>query len=255
MTDGAGAGLPVFLVGELPGPGAYVLDGPEGRHAATVRRLARGEQLRLTDGSGGAAHARVTSARRDELDLEILAVERTPPPAPLVTVVQALPKGDRGELAVQLLTEAGVDTVVPWQAERCVTRWQGERGQKALERWRSAAREAAKQARRTWLPDVRSATDTRGLVERLNAADPARGGVAVFVLHEQATEPLSTADLPVGGEIVLVVGPEGGIAPAELDALSAVGARAVRLGPTVLRTSTAGLAGLAVVCARTGRWG
>jgi len=250
QQSGDAAGLPVFLVDALPEPGPYALDGPEGRHAAAVRRLAAGEALLLTDGTGGLAEAQVRSARRDALDLEVVAVRQVPPPSPRVTVVQALPKGDRGELAVQLLTEAGVDAVVPWQAARCVTRWQGERGEKALARWRATAREAAKQARRAWLPDVEAPCGTTALAARLS-----RGGAAAYLLHEQASVPLATVDLGRAAEVVLVVGPEGGITPEELDVLTAAGAGAVRLGPTVLRTSTAGLAGLAVVSARTGRWG
>jgi 16S rRNA (uracil1498-N3)-methyltransferase len=239
---------PVFLVAELPPVGPAVLDGPEGRHAAVVRRLGPGERLLLTDGVGGRVACVVTAVEKDTLRLDVQARDSVLRPEPLVTVVQALPKGDRGETAVEVMTEAGVDTIVPWQASRSVTRWREARGEKALARWRATAREAAKQSRRFWLPEVADAASTADVVKLLATA------AAAFVLHEDATEPLATAALPAAGPIVLVVGPEGGIAPEELDAFAAAGAVPVRLGATVLRTSTAGVAALAVLSARTARW-
>ncbi|HEV2088185.1 MAG TPA: 16S rRNA (uracil(1498)-N(3))-methyltransferase, partial [Cryptosporangiaceae bacterium] len=223
---------PVFLVPSLPAGESAVLDGPEGRHAATVRRLVPGEQLVLCDGAGGMAECAVIRVRRDVLDVAVLGRYQVPPPALQVTVVQALPKGDRGELAVELLTEAGVDTVVPWQAARCVTRWRDGRADKALARWRSTAREAAKQARRAWLPVVTGLASTAGVARFLAGVE------AAFVLHEEANRPLASVALPEVGTVALVVGPEGGVSPAEVDAFLAAGAVPVRLGPTVLRTST-----------------
>ena len=242
---------PVFLVETLPAGPTAVLDGPEGRHAATVRRLAAGERLLLVDGNGGVARCEVSAALRESLQLTIVDVSRVPAPTPRIVVVQALPKGDRGELAVEVLTEAGVDEIVPWQASRCVTRWRDARGEKALGRWRSTAREAAKQSRREWLPIVTAAATTSEIKQRLAKADLA------LVLHEEASIPLAGIQFPQAGdiaEVILVVGPEGGVAPAEIDAFTEVGAVTVRLGTSVLRTSTAGVAALAVVSALTGRW-
>jgi 16S rRNA (uracil1498-N3)-methyltransferase len=239
---------PVFLVSALPAPGPFVLDGPEGRHAAAVRRMRAGERLVLADGAGGAAGAVVTAAGRDTVDLEVGGARYEPRAAPRVVVVQALPKGDRGELAVQMMTEAGVDEIVPWQAARCVTRWQGERGRKSWARWDAVGREAAKQARRSWLPSIAPVASTGDVAARLGGAS------AAYVLHESAEFGLAAVTPPRDGDVVLVVGPEGGVSPEELAAFEAAGAVAVRLGPTVLRTSTAGVAGLAVVNAATGRW-
>lgn len=242
---------PVFLVDALPAGPTAVLDGDEGRHAATVRRIGVGERLLLVDGAGGVARCEVSVARKDALELTIVDVSQTPAPTPRLVVVQALPKGDRGELAVEMLTEAGVDEIVPWQAARCVTRWRDARGEKALARWRSTAREAAKQSRREWLPVVTSAATTGEIKQRLAKADLA------LVLHEEAAIPLSGIQFPQAGdmaEVILVVGPEGGVAPDEIDAFAAAGAQAVRLGSSVLRTSTAGVAALAVVSALTRRW-
>ena len=239
---------PLFLVDALPEGDVGVLDGPEGRHAATVRRLRAGEGLVLADGRGGLAHAVVTAVAKDALELEVVDRRTLPAPAPRVLLAQALVKGDRGELAVELATEAGVDGVLPWRAARCVARWEaGPRGDKALARWRATVREAAKQARRAWVPEVEEPVTTTALARR--AAD-----VPTLVLHESATDGLAAVDLPADGDLLLVVGPEGGIADDELDALVAAGARAVRLGPEVLRASTAAAVALGALGVLTGRW-
>ncbi len=165
-------------------------------------------------------------------------------------LAQALVKGDRGELAVELATEAGVDAVLPWRAARCVARWEdGPRGAKALARWRTTAREAAKQARRPWLPEVTEPVTTGALARRAAAA------AATLVLHESAEDGIALIDLPAAGDLLLVVGPEGGITDEELAALAAAGARPVRLGPEVLRASTAAAVALGALGVRTGRWG
>ncbi|MEU6746047.1 16S rRNA (uracil(1498)-N(3))-methyltransferase [Spirillospora sp. NPDC046719] len=225
-----------------------VLDGAEGRHAATVRRLRPGERVDLTDGAGLLAECVVAAADRASLTLDVLSRRTDPAPAPRLVVVQALPKGDRGELAVETMTEAGVDEIVPWAAARCVTQWRPERREKALGRWRNAAREAAKQARRSRLPEVPDLASTADVADRIAAASLA------LVLHEDAQEPLSAVQPPEDGDIVLVVGPEGGIADEELERFAAAGGRPTRLGPTVLRTSTAGVAAASVLLAATGRW-
>lgn len=229
--------------------GSLWLDGPEGRHAVAVKRLRTGERLVLTDGHGAGAEGVVAEvAGKDRLRAEITAVRREEPPRPAVTVVQALPKGDRGELAVETMTETGTDAVVPWAAARCVTQWRGERGARSLARWRATAREAGKQSRRLTFPEIAEPVTTRQLAGVLAAAELA------VVLHEEAAEPLATVPLPAAGRIVVVVGPEGGIGAEELAALTAAGARPCRLGPSVLRTSTAGTAATAVLLSRTGRW-
>jgi 16S rRNA (uracil1498-N3)-methyltransferase len=242
---------PLFLVEALPAGDHAVLDGPEGRHAATVRRLRPGEIVQLADGRGGLAHAVVAAAGRDTVELTISGRERLTPPTPRVLLAQALVKGDRGELAVELATEAGVDAVLPWRAARCVARWeQGLRGEKALARWRSTAREAAKQARRPWVPEVEEAVTTATLARRAAAVDLA------LVLHEAAGDRLADLGPQLRGarELLLVVGPEGGVTDAELDALAAAGARPVRLGGEVLRASTAAAVALGALGVLTDRW-
>ncbi|MCX2969870.1 MULTISPECIES: 16S rRNA (uracil(1498)-N(3))-methyltransferase [Streptomyces] len=242
---------PVFVVApERLAVGPVLVDGPEGRHAVSVRRLRAGEEVVLTDGAGTGGTGVVTAATgKDRLEVDVRELRTEPEPHPAITVVQALPKGDRGELAVETMTETGVDVIVPWAAARCITQWRGERGAKALAKWRATAREAGKQARRLRFPEVTEPVTTRGLTELLAAARFAA------VLHEEGAEPLARADLPEGGHITLVVGPEGGISPEELAACTAAGARPYRLGPSVLRTSTAGTAAAALLLGRTGRWG
>ena len=239
---------PVFLVDALPDGASTVLDGAEGHHAATVRRLRAGEELVLADGTGGVADCVVTGPAEGGLRLAVTAVRRLPPPDPRFVLVQALAKGDRGELAVELAVELGVDEVVPWAAARSVVRWDGARGQRALERWRSTARAAAKQSRRAWLPSVAELASTRDVAGLIGAA------AGAVVLRESADVPLGSVSLPGGGDLVLVVGPEGGLDDAELAAFTEAGATAVRLGEPVLRTSTAGAAALAALSLRTGRW-
>jgi 16S rRNA (uracil1498-N3)-methyltransferase len=241
---------PLFLVDALPPGDGLVLDGPEGRHAATVRRLRPGEDVLVGDGRGTVASTVVEAVARDAVTLRVARRTAHPAPAPRVLLAQALVKGDRGELAVELATEAGVDGVLPWRAARCVARWEdGPRGARALARWRATAREAAKQARRPWLPVVEEPVGTPALARRAGAA------AVALVLHEAATEPLAAVPLPADGDVLLVVGPEGGVTDAELAALTAAGARPVRLGPEVLRASTAGAVALGALGVLTGRWG
>ncbi|MFJ4756919.1 16S rRNA (uracil(1498)-N(3))-methyltransferase [Streptomyces sp. NPDC088763] len=244
---------PVFVADSLEHAGGpYVLDGPEGRHAVSVKRLRVGEEVVLTDGLGRWAEGVVAAAEgKDRLVVDLGAVEEEPEPRPRITVVQALPKGDRGELAVETMTETGVDRIVPWAAARCITQWKGERGAKALGKWRATAREAGKQSRRVRFPEVTDAATTRQVAGLL------AGAAFAAVLHEDrdyGSEPLATAELPAEGDLVLVVGPEGGVSPEELAVFEEAGARAYRLGRSVLRTSTAGTAATALLLGRTGRW-
>jgi 16S rRNA (uracil1498-N3)-methyltransferase len=241
---------PVFVHPQLSGVavGALVeLGGDEARHAVVVRRVRVGEEVAFTDGAGTTAVLTVTDTTRTSLTGRVSAVRTAEPELPRVVVVQAIPKGDRGELAVEMLTEVGVDVIVPWAAARSVPVWRGDKADKALARWRSTAREAAKQARRTWFPEVRSLVSTEQVAALLRDAS------VPVVLHEAASGPLADLPVPGRGEIVVVVGPEGGITDEELAAFAAVGAEPVRMGSSVLRTSTAGVAATAALLART-RW-
>ena len=281
---------PVFLAdGADLAADLIVLTGAEGRHAATVRRIRPGERADVTDGQGLLAECVVTAARAGQVELRVQARREVPVPDPLITVVQAIPKGERAELAVETMTEVGVDVIVPWQAERCVARWPADRAPKALGRWRSAAREAAKQARRARVPEVTGLASSADVAARISAAafaivlEPDAGVALSQLALAQPTgsqptgsqptgsqptgsqptgsqpgvpgpEKLSPPPLPVSGDIILIVGPEGGISPDELTAFTDAGATSARLGESVLRTSTAGAVAAAVLMTATGRW-
>ncbi|TDN92824.1 16S rRNA (uracil(1498)-N(3))-methyltransferase [Microbacterium sp. BK668] len=228
---------------------AVTLQGPEAHHAAVVRRVRAGEEVTVGDGRGAWLTGTCEAVSPKEVVVRITGRDQIPAAVPRLVLVQALAKGDRDELAVQAATELGVDEIVPWQAARSVSRWDAAKAAKGTARWASIAREAAKQAHRAWLPDVAGLATTSDLARRAAAS-------TLLVLEPTATQPLSGASLDDadGRDIVLVVGPEGGIAPDELDRLGAAGATLVRLGDTVLRTSTAGPAAIAVVSATLGRW-
>lgn len=226
---------------------AVVLTGAEAHHAATVRRVRIGETVTVGDGRGTWLTAEVETVQPREVVVRVISRTDAPAPSPRLVLVQALAKGDRDELAVQAATELGVDEIVPWQAARCVSRWDAAKAEKGRTRWASIVREAAKQAHRAWVPEVSAVQATADVARRAAAS-------LVLVLEPTAAAPLTAIELPRDRDVVLVVGPEGGIAPDELTALEAAGARLVRLGDTVLRTSTAGPAALAVASVALGRW-
>lgn len=233
---------PLFLVADVSAD-VLTLDGDEGRHAATVRRIKSGERVDVGDGRGTVAECLVCTVTGGTVTLDVTRRRTEPAPRPRLVVVQALAKGDRAEDAVEAMTEVGVDELVPWAAARSIVKWTGARADKARARWRTTAREAAKQSRRAWVPDVAPLATTHDVAARL-----ARATLAV-VLHEAATTPLP--DPPENGEIVVVVGPEGGITDEELVAFAVT---PYRLGRNVLRTSTAGVAAASVLLSRSARW-
>lgn len=243
--------LPVFLAADLADRRVgdlVVLDGDEGRHAVVVKRIRPGEHVELTDGGGVRARVVVESLGKSSLTGTIEDLDLLSPESPTLTIVQAIPKGDRAELAVEVLTEIGADVIVPWAAQRCVAVWKGERATRSRARWMSTARSAAKQSRRAFWPAVAELADLDTVVRLVEEADLA------VVLHEEAETPMADVAVEGVGSLVLVVGPEGGLTGQELDALAGAGAQVVRLGSSVLRTSTAGLAGAAALLSRTPRW-
>lgn len=261
---------PVFFTapGTLDGmaPGSvFVLDGPEARHAVTVKRLAVGETVDIADGAGKRLTGTVALVAPGELSVDCSGLAEEPRPAVRLVLVQALAKGDRDELAAETATELGIDAVVPWQAERSIVRWKAERAAKAHAKWQSVVTAAAKQARRAWIPQVRPAVDGAGLQSAVAAADLA------IILHEDAVRPLrqvleawlAAASPAVGSaedgagesrEVLLIVGPEGGISPREVTRLCDAGAVTALLGHHVLRSSTAGPAATVLASDILGRW-
>lgn len=239
---------PLFLVdAAVIGADPITLDGTEGRHAAVVMRLRVGERVDVADGVGSVATCQVISVASMSLRLKVLGRSVAPVAAPRVVVVQAIPKGDRGETACEVMTEAGVDEIVPWAAARSIVEWRGARGAKALDRWRSTSRAAAKQSRRAWLPQISELATTSEVAARLRAASLG------IVLHESSELPLAGISVPAAGEVVIVIGPEGSITDEELAEFAAAGAPSYRLGSSILRTSTAGVVAAAVVLSKS-RW-
>ncbi|MFJ4169343.1 16S rRNA (uracil(1498)-N(3))-methyltransferase [Paenarthrobacter sp. NPDC089714] len=254
---------PVFFTpaGSLDGlgPGSvFILEGPEARHAVTVKRLAVGEPVDLADGSGARLTGKVSDAGQGSLSVTATDVVFEEQPSVRLVLVQALAKGDRDELAIETATELGIDAVIPWQAERSIVRWKGDRAAKAHAKWQSVVTAAAKQARRAWIPEVRSIVDSASLAKAVAEAD-----VAV-ILHEDAKNGLRSvlegaaqlagADPHAPREVLLIVGPEGGISPREVTRLSDAGAVTALLGHHVLRSSTAGPAAVVLASDVLGRW-
>ena len=231
--------LPYFFTDD---PAAGMLTGAEAKHAH-VKRIAPGEHIMLIDGQGTTAVTRVTSVGAGRVDGVVEKQQFVPQPTPRVTVVQAVPKGERAELAVDLAVQAGADRIVPWISHRTIARWPANKQAKQVEKWRAQALASAKQARRAWVPEVRDPVTTNQLADLLRDAELA------LVLHEDATD--SIRDVEFGEDVWLIVGPEGGIGDDELEVL---GARPVKLGPEVLRTASAAFAGLCAIGALTSRW-
>lgn len=233
----------------------FTLEGPEARHAVAVKRLSPGEPVDIVDGAGTRMSGRVTAASSSGLEVECTSVAVEDRPGIRLVLVQALAKGDRDELAIETATELGIDAVIPWQSERSIVRWKGDRAAKAHAKWQSVVTAAAKQARRAWVPEVRPAVDTAALSGAVAVA-----GLAV-ILHENAVRPLRDVLEAWDGsggaepqEVFLIVGPEGGISPREVTKLCDKGAVTALLGHHVLRSSTAGPAAVVLASDVLGRW-
>ena len=224
----------------------FTLDGDEGRHAATVKRMREGEVIHLCDGQGTRAIATVLKVHKHSLDLTIDQFTFEDAPEPRFVVVQALAKGERAELAVEMLTEVGADAIIPWRAEHSIGKWDSV--EKGLEKWRRTSRESAKQSRRAWIPEISNLKSTAEVCELMSQAQ------SVFVLHESADQALAACAIREQGTIMIVVGPEGGISPDELAAFASAGARVVHMGASVMRTSTAGAIAVGGLLMRSQRW-
>ena len=222
--------------------------GAEAKHAMSVRRLQVGEPIAVSDGQGQKARGKVSQLSKDFLELNVESVENIERPKPQLILVQALAKGDRDEMAVQACTELGIQTVIPWQSERSVSIWKPEKQDKHRLRWQSIATEAAKQSLRPFIPEVERVLGTSELVERLKQFD------LTLVLDPTSSTPVTSVSLSGHQSIAIVVGPEGGISPQELEQFRAAGFSLAALGSGILRTSTAGLAVVSYLQATLGNW-
>jgi len=222
--------------------------GAEAKHAMSVRRLQVGEAISVSDGQGNKARGKVSQLSKDYLELNVESVESVERPKPQIILVQALAKGDRDEMAVQACTELGIQTVIPWQSERSVSIWKPEKQDKHRLRWQTIATEASKQSLRPFIPEVEKVLGTSELVERLKQFD------LTLVLDPTSSTPLTSVSLSGHRSIAIVVGPEGGISPQELEQFRSAGLSLVGLGSGILRTSTAGVAVVSYLQATLGNW-
>lgn len=254
--------LPYFCT---PDPLSGTLTGAEAQHAH-VKRIGVGEHIMLIDGSGLTAEITVTQASKTRLDGDVVAHTRVPQPHPRVTVVQAIPKSERAELAVDLAVQAGADAIVPWISHRTIARWPENKQAKQVEKWNNQAIASAKQARRAWVPQVEDPVTTAQLVQLLAASGDQPAGdqpagdqpasTRALVLHEETQRSIKNVDFDTKhiSEVWLIVGPEGGIGADELAQLTEAGATPVRLGPEVMRTASAAFAALCAIGALSQRW-
>jgi 16S rRNA (uracil1498-N3)-methyltransferase len=235
----------------VPAPGlAVTLGGSEGKHAVNVRRMRVGEGIQLSDGKGLRVRGRVSALANSSLTVSIDTVEQESAPKVGLTIIQALAKGDRDELSIQAATELGCWAVVPWQAERSISKWEGAKIAKSVDRWQTIVSEAAKQSLRVFEPLVAQPIGSKQLVASVKGFD------LVLVLDPTAAEGLGSIGLTAEQKsVAVIVGPEGGISDHELEALEEAGAKRVHLGEPILRTSTAGVAAIAVIQAKLGLWG
>lgn len=230
-----------------------VIDGDQGWHAVTVRRLKVGQLVQVGDGAGQVALGEVTTVQgKDRLVVTVHERISVQIPVPRITMVQALIKGDRMDRAIETLTEAGADRIVPWSAANCVVRPDAAAGDKAISKLRRRALESTKQARRGFVCEVTQLHSTAEVCELARKADLA------VTLHESAAQSLAAVDFAqvagIDGDVLVIVGPEGGLTETEIDTLERVGARSARMGPSVMRASTAGTVALGAIMVALGRW-
>ena len=269
--------LPVFIAPDADALSActrgdsFVLDGDEGFHAATVRRIDVGAMLDVVDGTGLRARCTVIDRAKKSLTLNIDHLEREDQPAVELMLIQALSTGGRDEMAIEMATEVGVDAVMPWQANRSEVRWKGEKAAKGMRKWESTLRSATKQSRRAFIPRLEEARSSAALAQWI--AQNAQDGAWVLVCHESADRRLSELLPELRGlsahassasaaqsqpscprKIAVIVGPEGGVDPDELSLFEAAGAKICLLGNTVLRASSAGPVALSLISDAIGRW-
>lgn len=225
------------------------LVGDEARHAVQVARVRSGDRFEVSDGNGWRADATVTAADKSRVECSVDNPRADSEPPLRFVLAQALAKGDRDELAVQAATELGVSVVVPWQSERSVSKWVGDKVVKGVARWTAIVREASKQSMRSRIPIVAQPMFTAEIC----ANEP---NAAWIVLDPRGEQTLSSWFEVAGrpATIGIIVGPEGGVADNEIDDLRASGATSVRLDGPILRTSTAGPAAIAALLALGGVW-
>ena len=239
--------LTLFLVDKLEDSNLIEVSGDEAHHAIKVLRINIGEEILISDGAGNWVRASVENIEKKTFAAKVLERGFQQEKSPRLIVVQGLPKSDRVKDAIEILVESGVDLIIPWQADRSISKWQKD----SLDKWKNAAVAATKQSRRFRKPEIIDGLSLSQLLEIESENS------AILVMHESAETKLSqvvTSKFADMSEIIIVIGPEGGISESELELLQSVGAHIVGLGPEVFRSAHAGGAALSAVSALIGRW-
>lgn len=227
------------------------IEGAEAHHAVNVKRVQVGEQLDLLTGQGRRLVIEVTATDKQGMDITVLEVIDEAPPAHPIGLIQALAKSDRDLQAVESGVELGISAVRPWQADRSIVRWNGPKIDKALAKWQALVRSAQKQSRRSFEPTVHPPLGTKALAAEV--AELVSGGDLVLLMHEDASQSMTqlvtdwSQQANDSSGVWIIVGPEGGISPSEVEQLTAAGAQLVVLGQHVLRSSTAGPAAVVLI--------
>ncbi|NDC52676.1 MAG: 16S rRNA (uracil(1498)-N(3))-methyltransferase, partial [Actinobacteria bacterium] len=169
--------LPLFIVEQIPDRGDVVIEGDEAHHAGSSLRLKVGERVLVTNGKGRRAEVEILDINKRNISARIIDIADIARPKTILTVVQALTKGDRARETIELLTEGGAEIIIPWTASRSVGQWKEEKD--ALSKWRSWAKEATKQSRRSWIPDVVDAKSTNQIKELIQDSE------LTLMLHEE----------------------------------------------------------------------
>lgn len=237
--------LSLFFVDQLSAGTTQELGGDEGHHAVAVMRLGIGEQIKIADGAGNWVSGTITEVNKKSLKIDVAQRGSAQAGKPELIVVQAVTKSDRTKEMLELLTVGGADQIIPWQAERCISKWKSDSAQK----WQSAIKDAAKQSRRVKLPVLGDEVTTNQLIKLFQPADK------VVILHESADTGISQLNLSNEfARVILIIGPEGGVSDNEISQLESAGAVTARMGELVLRSAHAGFAALSAVQSSIGRW-
>ena len=235
--------LTLFFVDDLPTQigQIYEFDNEDATHAVRVLRMKAGDTFMLSDGNGSWSQVKAFAVKKKSLEVEVVASGFQENLPTTITVVQALPKSDRAKEAIELLTEAGVDRIVPWQSSRSIG--------KASDKFSVTAREASKQSRRLRIPEVTDNATTEQICEAIKLSDLA------VVFHESSTTKLSDAISSHNvAHLLIIIGPEGGITPTELDLFTEAGAKVALMGRPILRSAHAGIAAVAAISALLKVW-
>lgn len=233
----------LFFVEDLPTTvgGSYEFANDDANHAIRVLRMQAGDEFMLSDGNGSWSQVVATEVKKKSMQVRVMDSGFQAPLATTITVIQALPKGDRAKEAIELLTEAGVDRIVPWASARSIG--------KGSEKFAITAREASKQSRRFRIPEVTEVATTAQICEAIKLSDLA------IAFHESATSKLSDQVSSHNVEhLLIIIGPEGGLTDEEIAAFTEAGAKVALMGRPILRSAHAGIAAVSAVSALLKVW-